>query len=93
MLPLRIDVFRNDSSAVTRRQLNWLRLKGRLLIEYRPKFGFGNNLLKQRVLCAIEVGSFFCFRHVRQIQWPDTNLGDLKRVENIHRHRVSSLIG
>ncbi len=81
-----------DALAICLRESNqrhWLR---RLFIENRAQFRFRNDLFKHRELSAVEMFFLLIGVEMSQVQWPDTNLRDLKWIEDIHGDRIRALI-
>ena len=92
MLAMWKDVIGNDALAVCLRKLNQRHWTWRLFIQNRAQLGFRNNLFKHGELGAVEMIFLFSVIEVSQIQRPDANLRDFKRIENVHGNRIRALI-
>lgn len=93
MLPMRENIIGDDTLPVALREFHRWCWPWRLFIEHRTQLGLCNYFFKDREFSPVKL-FFLLFRiEMTQIQWPDANLRDFKRVEHVHGYGIRSLIG
>ena len=92
MLAHGIDVRGDDAPRVCGWQFDQVSLLRWLFVEHCLERRFLNDLEVERVFGAIEFGFDFDLGEMCEIERPDTNLGDLERIEDIHGHCISPLV-